>query len=116
MSISTIQHHPAKPATPALETAAPSTTKGVPSDQSKIKESTRQFESMMLRQILGESLKPAAIGKGPSMPGSEIYQSFVTDIVADNLSRSGMLGLSSLLQSQLAPTAVVHPVSQKPVL
>ena len=61
---------------------------------------------MIVRQVLGDTFKPSpTAAKGQSMPGSDIYQSFMTDTVADSISQGSSLGISHLLQSQLASPA-----------
>ncbi len=85
-------------------------------DAKKIADSARQFEAMMVRQVLSETFKPAPAAKGQAMPGSDIYQSFMTDTVADNISKGGSLGISNLLQSQLTPAKASHAASRHPAV
>ena len=97
--------------------ASPAASKASTQDAKKIEDSAKQFEAMMVRQIIGEAFKPSTTAKGQSMPGSDIYQSFMTDTVADNISKGGSLGISHLLQSQLTPAkALPHAASHKPVV
>ena len=56
-----------------------------------------QFEGILLRQFLGESMKPM-LGEGE---GSQFYGYLLTDALAQSLSAGGGLGLSSVLQAQL---------------
>ena len=85
-------------------------------DAKKIADSAQQFEAMLVRQVLSETFKPSPTTKDQGMPGSDIYQSFMTDTVADNISKGGSLGISHLLQSQLTPTKVAHPASRHPAV
>jgi flagellar protein FlgJ len=64
----------------------------------KLHEASQQFEAIMLRQILGESMKPLLQG-GPS---GQVYGYLMTDTLADSLSKGGGLGLSSVIQAQLS--------------
>lgn len=69
----------------------------LPQAPGKLAEASRQFESILLRQFLGESMKPLLEG-GPS---GQVYGYLLTDTLADSLSKGGGLGLSSVLQAQL---------------
>jgi hypothetical protein len=62
---------------------------------------THEFEAILLRQYLGEALKPLTQG-GPGMGGGNaVYGYFVTDALAHGLSSSGVFGFSNLLQGQV---------------
>ena len=80
----------------------------------KVKEASRQFESLLLQQILTESKKSSSLSgdEGDSSIKS-IYDDMITQQLADSISRSGSFGLASSLQSRL-----VHQTLQKntPVL
>ncbi len=86
------------------------TTAPIKDDATKIAESSRQFEAMLVRQVLADTFKPTSATGGRLAPGADIYQGFVTDIVADHISQGGSLGISSLLQSQLQPSTKPHTV------
>lgn len=58
---------------------------------------SQQFEAILLRQMLGESMKPL-LENGPS---GQVYGYMLTDALATSLSKGGGLGLASVLQSQL---------------
>ena len=79
------------------------------SDQDKIKEACRQFEAILLRQILSESRKStvAASTEGTSNE-RDIYNDMIDNQVADSVSRSGSFGLAKSLEKQL-----VHQVLPK---
>lgn len=76
--------------------AIPAERPDAPSSPAGIEEASRQFEAIMLRQFLGESMKPLL-----NAPGMQVYGYLVTDSLADSLSKGGGLGLSSILQAQL---------------
>lgn len=81
-----------------------------------MRESAQQFEAILLRQVLGEALKPApATPHVQPPPGTEIYQSFLTNAVADSISQSGALGLATVLQGRLVPDAACLPPGQPPI-
>lgn len=77
-------------------------------DSEKIAELSRQFESLLVRQILAEAQKGVSdLGSAGQGVASAIYRDIVTGIQADNISRSGAMGLAQTLERQL-----VRQVSQ----
>ena len=78
----------------SAHTAEPSAR---PEASAKVGEVSRQFEAILLRQFLSESMKPLLEG-GPS---GQVYGYLLTDTLADSLSKGGGMGLSSVLQAQL---------------
>lgn len=68
----------------------------------KVAELSRQFEALLVRQILNEAQKNV-LHSSPeaSAVSGAIYQDIVTGIQADSISRSGALGLSQTLERQL---------------
>jgi len=74
------------------------------SDKEKIKEVSRQFESVLLHQILAQAQKPVA--NGSALPGSgasaSIYQDMITQQLADRISRGGSFGFAKVLEKQLS--------------
>ncbi|HLH52269.1 MAG TPA: rod-binding protein [Verrucomicrobiae bacterium] len=72
------------------------------SEQQKISEASRQFESMLLRQILSSTQKPVITSKyTDNSTASEIYRDMVTYHLADSISKSGTLGLTPIFEKQL---------------
>jgi len=66
---------------------------------------SREFEALLLRQYLGEALKPLN-KNGPGMGGGNaVYGYLVTDALAHGLSQSGVFGFSNLMQAQVADAA-----------
>ena len=66
-----------------------------------VKKVSQQFESILLRQFLSESMKSLLEG-GPS---GQVYGYMLTDSLADSISKAGGLGLCSVLQAQLGNEA-----------
>jgi flagellar protein FlgJ len=66
-------------------------------DPKKIARVSRQFEAILLRQFLGESMKPLLQG-GPS---GQVYGYMLTDSLANEISEGGGLGLAHVIQAQL---------------
>lgn len=72
------------------------------SQSEKVSEASRQFEAVLLRQILGSARKTVFKSKvNEDSLTSGIYQDLVTDQLASSISRSGSFGLARSLQSQL---------------
>lgn len=72
------------------------------SEQDKITEVSRQFEAVLLRQILQSAQKTQfkSTMSGDSAT-SGIYQDMVTNQLADSISKSGAFGLAKTLNQQL---------------
>jgi Rod binding domain-containing protein len=89
--------------------------------QQKIGEASRQFEAILLRQILSETQKtviPSEFTDNSTAAG--IYQDLVTNTLADSISKSGSFGLAKVFDQQLSPpshtvskTGVKHGVTKK---
>lgn len=72
------------------------------SDQEKIAEAGRQFEAVLLRQILTEATKTVFKSTmNPESSSTGIYQDMITNNLADQMSRAGGIGLSRVLNQQL---------------
>ena len=83
-------------------TGSPDATPQGSGDPARLEAAAKEFEAVFLRQFLGESLKPLLHPTpGSEAPGGQIYEYFVTDALAGELSRKGLFGFSSLLQMQL---------------
>jgi peptidoglycan hydrolase FlgJ len=79
------------------------------SEQQKIAEASRQFEAILLRQFLSESQKPVIQSEfTDNSTAAGIYQDYITNTLADSISKSGTLGLAKIFEQQLS-----HPVSKK---
>jgi Rod binding domain-containing protein len=76
------------------------------SQDQKIAEASRQFEAILLRQFLAESQKPVVQTEFTDNSASAgIYQDFITNQLADNLSRNGGIGLAKSFERQLTHPA-----------
>ena len=71
------------------------------SKEQKVAEASRQFEALLLRQILSEAQKSTSsnAGEGSSVHG--IYKDMVTAQLADKISHSRALGIAEVFQKQL---------------
>jgi peptidoglycan hydrolase FlgJ len=80
------------------------------SETQKVAEVARQFESVLLRQMLAEARKGVLCeGLGEEAQGLGIYQDLINHTLADSISRSGMLGLARSLESELTRQTVGRP-------
>ena len=76
------------------------------SEQDKVAEASRQFEAILLRQVLSASQKTVIQSKfADHSTASEIYRDLVTNQLADTMSKSGALGLAETFERQLSPPA-----------
>ena len=83
-------------------------SKSIP-DSEKVKEACKQFEAVLLRQILGEARKTivhSSTNEDSNTTG--IYNDMINNQMADSISKSGAFGLAKSLQTQL-----VHQVLPK---
>ena len=74
----------------------------------KIAEASRQFEAIMLRQILSEAQKPVFTSEfTDNSTAAGIYQDLITNSLADSMSKSGTLGMAKIFEQQLS-----HPAAK----
>jgi peptidoglycan hydrolase FlgJ len=72
------------------------------SEQEKIGEASRQFEAILLRQILSATQKTVIQSKyADNSTASEIYRDLVTNQLAETMSKSGAFGLAKTFEHQL---------------
>ena len=68
----------------------------------KIGEASQQFEAILLRQFLSESQKTVIKSEfTDDSTAAGIYQDFITNQMADSLSKSGGIGLAKTFEHQL---------------
>ncbi len=68
----------------------------------QVKAVSGQFEAILLRQFLQESVGSIMGGKDGG-PSASVYGYLLTDVLATKLAAGGGLGLSHVLQHQLSP-------------
>ncbi len=86
----------------------------LPKDE-KLGKACDQFEGMLVRQILQDGLKPLlAKPPGSGAAGAGLYDYMVTDTLAGSVAGKNGMGISHLLQTQLAPHAPVSPSALRP--
>lgn len=75
-------------------------------DQQKIAEASRQFEAILLRQILAATQKPVIPSKlVDNSTAADIYRDMITNQLADSISKSGAFGLAKTFEQQLTRPA-----------
>jgi len=80
------------------------------SEKDKLGEVSRQFEAILLRQILTEAQNTHLCKDEESnSTANQIYKDMVTENMADAISRSGAVGLSSVLEAQLNRQVLHNP-------
>jgi flagellar protein FlgJ len=85
--------------------------KALTEDQ-KIGEATRQFEAVLLRQILESTQKTVIKSKySEDSATTDIYRDMITNQLADSISKSGGLGLGDTLKREF--TRQLHAASGK---
>lgn len=85
------------PISPSTQAATGSTT-AASAKPGKVAEAAQNFEAILLRQFLSESMKGLLQGGS----GGQVYGYLLTDSLADSMSKAGGLGLSSILQTQFS--------------
>ena len=72
-------------------------------EKQKIHEASRQFEAILLRQILSETQKPVITSEfTDNSTAAGIYQDFIVNQMSDSLSKSGALGFAKIFEQQLS--------------
>jgi Rod binding domain-containing protein len=97
------------------------------SDADKVTEVARQFEAVLLRQILQDIRKPILAPAEGDATANGVYSDMINNQLADSISRSGGFGLAKSLAGQLSHQVLPHappapaqkstaPVPQSPIL
>lgn len=75
-------------------------------EQQKIAEASRQFEAILLRQILSATQKTVIPSKYvDNSTAADIYRDMITNQLADSISKSGAFGLAKTFEQQLTHPA-----------
>lgn len=97
MNISSIQREP-KASDMSLEKL---TTNTQVSEKDKLSEASRQFEALLLRNILSDTQKNSIDTKKKESATDSIYRDMITNQLADTISRSRSFGLANALDKDL---------------
>jgi Rod binding domain-containing protein len=77
--------------------------------QQKIHEASRQFEAIMLQQVLSEMQKPVITSEfTDDSTASGIYQDYISQALSESMSKSGSFGFAKIFEQQLSPHASKH--------
>jgi Rod binding domain-containing protein len=71
------------------------------SDSDKVAEVSRQFEAVLLRQIMQDIRKPVLAPAEGDATANGIYNDMINNQMAESISRSGGFGLAKSLAGQL---------------
>ncbi len=113
MNIPALQPHIKAADVPLNELAA---NKNI-SDKEKVAEVSRQFEAVLLRQILQEARKSSVTpSSSADATTSGIYDDMINNQLAESLSRSGSFGLGKSLQGELARQVLPNASATPPTL
>ena len=90
--------------------------KNIP-DTEKVAEVSRQFEAVLLRQILQETRKTSVSpSSSADATTSGIYDDMINSQLADSISRSGSFGLAKSLEGELAHQVLPNVTPEPPPL
>jgi Rod binding domain-containing protein len=78
------------------------------SDADKVAEVSRQFEAVLLRQIMQDIRKPVLAPAEGDATSTGIYADMINNQLADSISRSGGFGLAKSLGGQLTHQVLPH--------
>ncbi|HTH47735.1 MAG TPA: rod-binding protein [Candidatus Limnocylindria bacterium] len=82
------------------------------SEEGKVAELSRQFEAVLVRQILTEAQKPTFKSKlTPENTATSIHRDMLVNTMADQISHAGGLGLAHQLQRDLGRQAKLLPAA-----
>jgi Rod binding domain-containing protein len=77
--------------------------------QQKIHEASQQFEAIMLQQVLSEMQKPVITSEfTDDSAASDIYQGYISNAMAQSISKSGSFGFAKIFEQQLSPHVSKH--------
>ena len=79
------------------------------SEQEKVHELCRQFEAVLLRQILNDAQKTVIQSSlTPKSSAHDLYQDMSVNQLADSISRSGSFGFGRSLEQELSRQVLHH--------
>ncbi len=100
MNVSAVTSQPSAAQVASLM-SNPSKMQNLPQSE-QVKAVAGQFEAILLRQFLQESVGSIMGGKDGGPSGS-VYGYLLTDVLSNQLSSAGGLGLGRVLEQQLTP-------------
>jgi len=100
MNVASVTSHPSAAQVASLM-SSPGKLQSLPQSE-QVKAVAGQFEAILLRQFLQESVGSIMGGKDGGASGN-VYGYLLTDVLSNQLSSAGGLGLSRVLEHQLTP-------------
>jgi flagellar protein FlgJ len=88
---------------PAAPASAGGTAKTAGTTDAQRKKAAAQFEAILVRQLLSQSVGSMMGGTGHT--SGMIYGDLMTDVLAQKLTAGNGLGLGRMIEKQLTPTA-----------
>lgn len=85
----------------SLPSGAPQALRGAHTPAEQRKAVAGQFEAIMLRQMLTQSV--GSMMGGDDSPSGSVYGYLLTDTFAQKLAAAGGMGLSKVIEQQLTP-------------
>lgn len=91
--------------TPVSAAAGAKSAAAAPSDREKLKQASKQFEAIFIRQMLASARKTNFDDSGLfSGEGTDTFRQMQDDRFAEIASQSGAFGLAATIENQLART------------
>ncbi|HEY3864419.1 MAG TPA: hypothetical protein VGO59_21305 [Verrucomicrobiae bacterium] len=79
------------------------------SDTDKVNEVSRQFEAVLLRQIMQDIRKPVLAPPEGDPATNGVYNDMINNQLADGITRAGGIGLAKSLAAELSHQVLPHP-------
>jgi flagellar protein FlgJ len=77
--------------------------RGAHTPQAQAKVVSGQFEAILLKQFLNDSV--SSMMGGDNSPSGSVYGYLLTDVLSQKLGASGGMGISKVIEQQLSPRA-----------
>lgn len=83
-------------------------------EQQRVAEAGRQFEAVLVRQMLNETMKPVFAGAlDGNLSGQSIYRQMITDSLADAITQQSSFGFQNALVQQVQGAQPVSNHAQR---
>src|SRR5450432_672287 len=98
-------------AAPSAQASSGGTAKMAATTVAQRKKAAAQFEAILVRQLLSQSVGSMMGGTGHT--SGMIYGDLMTDVLAQKLTAGNGLGLGRMIEKQLTPTAAAKAATPK---
>ncbi len=102
---------PVKSLSPSDPTTRPDGSAPPKPTKAELAEAARQFEAIMVRQLIAPAIEPMMSGsslggeKSDGDSGGGVYGYMLTDVLSTSITQGGGLGLADVITRQLSPRA-----------